>query len=99
MTQFGEIILPILNYTFFVHCSASSEYPIVTAPEEMKGLTLLDALNTEVNWTSNLVENLQYELRWAPQRGLCISYANADIGESVVSYPNATIYEPVFTCE
>ena len=82
-----------------VHCSSSSEYPIVTAPEEMKGLTLLEALNTRVNWTSSLVENLQYELRWAPQRGICHSYLNPGGPNIEISYPNATIYEPVFTCE
>ena len=65
----------------------------------MKGLTLLEALNTKVNWTSGLVDSLQYQIRWAPQSGVCVSYVNPGIPDTETNYPNATTYEPVFTCE
>ena len=83
-----------------VEHSSSSEYPIVTGPEDMRGLTLLEALNNRVNWTSSLVDYLQYEQRWAPQLGICLSFANPDAGPFVyTAYPNATAYEPVFSCQ
>ena len=81
------------------HSSSSSEYPIVTGPEDMRGLTLLEALNMKVNWTSRLVDNLQLGKRWAPQRGICHSDVNPGGPNVETTYPNATPYEPMFTCE
>ena len=66
----------------------------------MKGLTLMEALNTRVNWTSELIERLQYETRWADQKSICKNYRRPEEGlYKPTNYPNVTAYVPEFKCD
>ena len=73
--------------------------PVVTSPPDMEGLTLLDALNHKVNWTEEKISNLQHQMRWKKQMGICIGDQKPNFVPGL-SYPNDfKAYEPESTCQ
>lgn len=55
-----------------IHRSAYDDEPILTKPDAIAGLKFSDYLNTMIDWTDDLKNKLQQELRYRAHETRCL---------------------------